>query len=83
MNASVQDPALAQQDPQEMLSKLRSRAGPWHSLSKLLPVLYAKGFDTSTVAELTGVNPVDQNLWLVGGTVYDSIVTTGGLVRGR
>eukprot|EP00882_Tetradesmus_deserticola_P013476 GHRQ01014308.1.p1 GENE.GHRQ01014308.1~~GHRQ01014308.1.p1 ORF type:complete len:282 (+),score=62.46 GHRQ01014308.1:65-910(+) len=77
MNESVQDPALAQQDPQEMLGKLRARAGAWHSLAKLLPVLYAKGFDTSTVAELTGVNPVDQNLWVVGGTVYDSIVSTG------
>ncbi|WIA23448.1 hypothetical protein OEZ85_000200 [Tetradesmus obliquus] len=77
MNEAAQDPAFAQQDPQDMLGRLRARAGPWHSLAKLLPVLYAKGFDTSTVAELTGVNPVDQNLWVVAGTVYDSIVSTG------
>jgi hypothetical protein len=77
MNADAQDPALNQADPQEMISKLRSRAGQWHQLAKHLPVLYAKGFDTNTVAELTGVNPVDQNTWVVAGTVYDSIKATG------
>lgn len=77
MNENIQDPALAQQDPHEMINKLRSHAGQWHALAKLLPILYAKGFDTNTIAELTGVNPVDQNLWVVAGTVYDSIVATG------
>jgi hypothetical protein len=66
-----------------MLNKLRNKAGQWHQLAKLLPVLYAKGIDSNTVAELTGVNPVDQNTWVVAGTVYDSIAAAkvggGGL----
>jgi hypothetical protein len=77
MNETVQDPALVATDPQEMLNKLRAHGGVWHSLAKFLPVLYAKGFDTNTIAEITGVNPVDQNRWVVAGTVYDSIVSTG------
>lgn len=84
MNDDVQDPALNQTDPQEMLNKLRSRAGQWHQLAKLLPVLYAKGLDSNIIAEMTGLNPVDQNNWVVAGTVYDSIATSkkvGVLVR--
>lgn len=76
MNDDVQDPALNQTDPQEMLNKLRSRAGQWHQLAKLLPVLYAKGLDSNIIAEMTGLNPVDQNTWLVAGTVYDSIAAS-------
>lgn len=77
MNENVQDPALAQADPQQLLNRLRAQAGQWHELAKCLPILYAKGFDTSTIAEITGVNPVDQNRWVVAGTVYDSLVATG------
>ncbi|KAF8061091.1 RAF1 [Scenedesmus sp. PABB004] len=77
MNADAQDPAASALDPQEMLSKLRAGAGHWHALAKFLPVLYAKGLDTNAVAELTGINPVDQNRWVVAGTVYDSIAATG------
>eukprot|EP00775_Hariotina_reticulata_P001974 gene1974-2297_t len=77
MNETVQDPAMVATDPQEMLNKLRANGGVWHSLAKYLPVLYAKGFDTNTIAEITGVNPVDQNRWVVAGTVYDSIASTG------
>jgi hypothetical protein len=40
-------------------------------------VLYAKGLDSNTIAELTGINPNDQNNWIVAGTVYDSIAATG------
>lgn len=79
MNQNVQDPALAQADPQQLLNRLRAQSGHWHDLAKCLPILYAKGFDTGTIAEITGVNPVDQNRWVVAGTVYDSLVATGRL----
>jgi hypothetical protein len=55
----------------------RSRAGQWHQLAKLLPVLYSKGLDSNTISELTGINPNEQNDWIVAGTVYDSIAGTG------
>lgn len=60
-------------DPQEAISRLRARAGAWHVLGKLLPRLYSKGLDTNTIAELTGLNPVEQNTWVVAGTVHESI----------
>jgi hypothetical protein len=47
------------------------------SPSVLPPSLQTKGFDTNTISELTGINPVDQNTWLVGSTVYESIEATG------
>lgn len=77
MNDDVQDSALAQADPQQLLSKLRAQSGHWHDLAKCLPILYRKGFDTSKIAEITGVDPVEQNRWVVAGTVYDSLVATG------
>lgn len=76
MNDNVVDPALNQTDPQEMLNKLRNKAGQWHQLAKLLPVLYAKGFDSNTIAEITGLNPLEQNSWVVAGTVYDSVAAS-------
>lgn len=83
MNADAQDPAANQADPQEMLNRLRARAGAWHQLARLLPVLYAKGLDSNTIAELSGLNPVDQNAWVVAGTVYDSIAALGKVRRWR
>ena len=80
MGDNVQDPSLNTQDPQVLISKLRSNAGHWHQLGKLLPILYSKGIDSNMVAELTGINPADQNSWIVAGTVYDSIAA-GGKVR--
>eukprot|EP00879_Flechtneria_rotunda_P031839 GHRR01034855.1.p1 GENE.GHRR01034855.1~~GHRR01034855.1.p1 ORF type:complete len:207 (-),score=58.86 GHRR01034855.1:481-1068(-) len=77
MNDNILDPALADMDPQDMLNKLRAKGGLWHTLARFLPVLYRKGFDTNSIAELTGLNPVDQNRWVVAGTVYDSIEQTG------
>lgn len=81
MGDNVQDPSLNTQDPQVLISKLRSNAGHWHQLGKLLPILYSKGIDSNMVAELTGINPADQNSWIVAGTVYDSIAA-GGKVSG-
>lgn len=40
-------------------------------------MLYAKGLDSNTISELTGINPNDQNNWIVAGTVYDSIAASG------
>ncbi len=82
MGDNVQDPSLNTTDPQEIISKLRSKAGQWHQLAKLLPVLYSKGIDNNMVAELTGINPADQNSWIVAGTVYDSIAASGKVGRG-
>jgi hypothetical protein len=34
---------------------------------KLLPYFYSKGIDSNMVAELMGINPADQNSWIVAG----------------
>jgi hypothetical protein len=79
MNDTPDEDAAANMEPSVLLSRLRSRAGQWHQLAKLLPALYSKGYDTGTIDEETGVNPVEQNRWVVAGTVYDSIAATGQL----
>jgi hypothetical protein len=79
MNDAPLDDAAANMDPDVMLNRLRSRAGQWHQLAKLLPALYSKGYESNTIDEMTGVNPAEQNRWVVAGTVYDSIAATGQL----
>jgi hypothetical protein len=52
--------------PDEMLGKLRSRAGKWHNLAKMLPYLYRQGYDSSVVDQMTGITPavqVKSDLW--------------------
>lgn len=53
---------LAAMAPEEMLNKLRSRAGRWHQLAKLFPFLSTAGFDSSHVDEVTGITPAIQVL---------------------
>ncbi|KAI8471380.1 MAG: hypothetical protein J3K34DRAFT_417430 [Monoraphidium minutum] len=60
----------------EMISKLRSRAGHWYQLAKLIPALAAKGYDSNALDEAAGITPAEQNLWMVAGTVYDSLAAS-------
>uniref|UniRef100_A0A7S3QWT1 Uncharacterized protein n=1 Tax=Dunaliella tertiolecta TaxID=3047 RepID=A0A7S3QWT1_DUNTE len=63
--------------PEEMLSRLRARAGRWHTLAKLLPALATAHFNASAVDELTGITPLEQSRWITAATVYDSLVQSG------
>jgi len=77
----VVDDATANMNPDILLNRLRSRAGHWHQLAKLVPALYSKGYDSGSIDESTGITPLEQNRWVVAGTVYDSLVKAGELPR--
>ncbi len=43
-----------------MINKLRSRAGKWHQLAKMLPVLAQAHYDSNAIDEVTGITPALQ-----------------------
>ena len=50
---------------QEHLRRVKSGAGHWHELAKLLPVLHAAGFDSVFIEQEAGVERATQNRWTV------------------
>lgn len=75
-DAPTVDAATAAMSEDDMIAKLRARAGHWFNLAKVIPALASRGYDSSTVDELTGITPAEQNLWVVAGTVYDSLAAS-------
>ncbi|GLI59935.1 hypothetical protein VaNZ11_001983 [Volvox africanus] len=73
MNETLPDDASVNIEPQEMLNKLRARAGHWHELAKFIPALNSKGYNSSVIDEMTGITPAEQNKWVVSATVYESV----------
>ncbi|GFH15929.1 uncharacterized protein HaLaN_12256, partial [Haematococcus lacustris] len=56
----TETPEFAAMAPQDMMNRLRARAGKWHQLAKMLPLLAKAGYDNTTVDEMTGITPVLQ-----------------------
>lgn len=81
MNDTLPEDSTANMEPQEMLNRLRSRAGHWHELAKLFPALNSKGFDSATIDEMTGITPAEQNKWIVAATVYESVKASSAVPR--
>eukprot|EP00195_Chlamydomonas_chlamydogama_P015583 CAMPEP_0202902946 /NCGR_PEP_ID=MMETSP1392-20130828/19415_1 /ASSEMBLY_ACC=CAM_ASM_000868 /TAXON_ID=225041 /ORGANISM="Chlamydomonas chlamydogama, Strain SAG 11-48b" /LENGTH=487 /DNA_ID=CAMNT_0049589829 /DNA_START=253 /DNA_END=1716 /DNA_ORIENTATION=+ len=77
MDENLQEDVTANMDPNEMLNRLRARAGKWHQLAKFLPSLHKQGFDSSIVDEATGITPALQDRWMVAGTVHESLRLSG------
>ncbi|KAG2436105.1 hypothetical protein HYH02_011615 [Chlamydomonas schloesseri] len=77
MNETLPEDAYSSMEPQEMLNKLRARAGRWHELAKLIAPLNSAGYSSSSIDEITGVTPLEQNKWVVAATVYESIKASG------
>lgn len=77
MNETLADDTTSNMEPQDMLNRLRSRAGKWYDLAKLVPALNSKGYDSSAIDEATGINPAEQNIWVVSATVYESLKAEG------
>lgn len=73
------DDDMADIDPQQMLQRIQGEAGHWYDLAKLIPRLQGKGFDSSAIAEITGITSAIQNSWVVAGTVHKSLVQSGKL----
>ncbi len=81
MNDTLPEDSTANMEPQDMLNRLRSRAGHWHELAKLFPALNSKGFDSATIDEMTGITPAEQNKWMVAATVYESVQASAAVPR--
>eukprot|EP00798_Chlamydomonas_sp_ICE-L_P011695 gene11695-34421_t len=79
MNEEVDMDIAENMAPDAMISKIQTRAGRWYDLAKFLVALHQQGIDAKMVDDITGMNPVEQNLWIVGATVYDSIKADGVL----
>lgn len=67
MNDEIDEDSTANLEPQEMINKLRSKAARWYTLAKYIPSLYKQQYDSSILADLTGITPVVQNKWIVAG----------------
>ncbi len=61
---------------EEMFNRLRSNAGHWHQLAKLLPLLQRAGVDSVQVEEAVGLERKLQNMWTAAEQV-------GGQAGGR
>lgn len=78
MNESIkEDASIAKMTPDDMLNRLRARAGAWYTLAKFITPLYQQSFDSTIIDEATGITPAQQNKWVVAGTIYDSLVDSG------
>ena len=73
MNEQQAEDGTAKMTPEAMLSRLSSGAGMWYEVARYFPALNARGYSSSDISEATGVAPVQQNSWLVGSTVYESL----------
>lgn len=52
-----------------MLGKLKTGAGYWHELAKLLPALQRLGFDAQAVELATGLERPLQSVWAISEQV--------------
>ncbi|GFH09438.1 uncharacterized protein HaLaN_04578, partial [Haematococcus lacustris] len=75
----TETPEFAAMAPQDMMNRLRARAGKWHQLAKMLPLLAKAGYDNTTVDEMTGITPVLQVRRKVAEWMYDTLVASGKL----
>jgi len=67
------DSQLKQMDPNQLMDMLSARAGYWHTLAKIIPILNRAGFDGKLLEDITGIDSRTQNLWMMSASVYDSL----------
>lgn len=72
---SEQSP-LSEERATELLRQLRQKEGNWVEWGKSCQELQKGGYNTQTIFEETGFEPVHQNQVIVASQVYDSIVNT-------
>jgi len=66
-------PVVGDIDDDLMLKRLRASAGLWHSLAPYLSKLYASGYDSSILEELTGIHKAEQDILIAAASVLQSI----------
>ncbi|KAG1672767.1 hypothetical protein FOA52_002755 [Chlamydomonas sp. UWO 241] len=73
MNEALAEDETKNMQPEEMMRRIQSRHGRWYTFAKMCSNLYKQDFNSGMVSEMTGVDPLQQNRWIVAGTVYESI----------
>lgn len=61
-------------DAEGKLNVLSNRLGLWFEYAPLISSLIQEGFTPSTLEEITGISGVQQNIFVVGAQVRDSLV---------
>lgn len=69
--------SLSEENAQELLRKLRQKEGNWVEWGKSCQQLQKAGYDTQTIFEGTGFEPIHQNQVIVASQVYDSVLQVG------
>ena len=77
MPEQPQAPSLSEEQAQELLQKLRQKEGNWVEWGKSCQQLQKAGYNTQTIFEETGFEPIHQNQVIVASQVYDSLVQVG------
>ncbi|NWF62076.1 MAG: hypothetical protein HXY43_23175 [Fischerella sp.] len=62
---------------QQLLLKLRQKQGNWVEWGQACAYLQKVGYNTQTIFEATGFEPIQQNQVIVGAQVYNSIEKVG------
>jgi len=77
MSEQAQSFQLSQERANELLQQLSRKQGNWVEWGKACQQLQKAGYDTQSIFEQTGFQPVHQNQLIVAAQVYDSLVKTG------
>jgi len=77
MPEQPQAASLSEENARELLRQLRQKEGNWVEWGKSCQQLHKAGYDTQTIFEATGFEPIHQNQIIVASQVYDSLMQIG------
>jgi hypothetical protein len=77
MPEQPQTSPLSEEHATELFRQLRQKEGNWVDWGKSCQQLQKAGYDTQTIFERTGFEPIHQNQVIVGVQVYETIIQTG------
>jgi hypothetical protein len=72
-----QTASLSEENARELFRQLRQKEGNWVKWGKSCQQLQKAGYDTQTIFEETGFEPIHQNQVIVASQVYDSLMQVG------
>ena len=72
-----QTASLSEEQAQALFRQLRQKEGNWVAWGKSCQQLQKAGYDTQTIFEATGFEPIHQNQVIVASQVYESLLEAG------
>ena len=58
------------------MSVYAERRGLWHEMATALSRLYAMGVASELINDICSLSPKEQNLWVVGSSVFYSLIAS-------